>query len=70
MNCKTSDNVCQDLQARRYCFYRQRHNVFDVTLTVNSLILKISLIEIKEKMSKLQTKIKEQNITVSVLLFQ
>ena len=35
MSCKTSDNVCQDLQARRYCFHQQCHNVFYVTLSDN-----------------------------------
>ena len=29
----TSDNNCQDLQIWHYCPYRQRHIVFDVTLT-------------------------------------
>jgi len=34
-SCDTSDNVCRDLQNYRYCFFRWRKNVFDVTLTDN-----------------------------------
>jgi len=54
-SCDSSDNLCRDPFNTRYCFYRQHHNGFDVTLNEifsigdNSLILTISLWEIKGK---------------------
>ena len=59
-SCDTSYNVRLDHQIRRFCFYQQHHNVFNVTLTDNFqyqiqlLIKKISLMEIKGRRPELQ----------------
>jgi hypothetical protein len=35
MSYDITDNICQDLQNWRYCFYQRRQNLFVITLTDN-----------------------------------